>query len=431
MNAKYLGAVLGLTIVSGCGSATNGSSSAADSGDESTSSSTSATGSSASGTSADSASSSSANSSMSGIDGGETGNEDGGTDAGPLDLTFVSMGSDNSVCAIASGGGAVCWGDAINGEFGFNPVPVPALVMGLASGITGVSVGQISACAIASGGGVVCWGDNSDGELGNGSTTTSAVPVQVTGLTAGVTFVSVGDLSACAVGSGGAIQCWGDNTGNTSTPSSSVPVPVMGLASGAIAVSAGTVACAIASGGAVECWGSNSLGQLGNGTTTDSAVPVQVTGLTSGATSVSVGGAVACAVVAGGVQCWGSNEYGQLGNGSTTDDVAVSPVQVTGLSTGVTTVSVSALSACALTTGGAVQCWGENPYGQLGNGTTTSSTVPMPVTGLPSGVTDLATGGESACALKADGSVWCWGTNGSGQLGNGTTTNSPVPVQIL
>jgi alpha-tubulin suppressor-like RCC1 family protein len=205
----------------------------------------------------------------------------------------------------------------------------------------------------------------------------------------------------------------------------------MGLTSGAIAVSAGSVACAIASGGAVQCWGSNSLGQLGNGTTTDSLVPVQVTGLTSGATSVSVGGAVACAVVAGGAQCWGNNEYGQLGNGSTTDNVAVSAVQVTGLSSGVTAVSVSALSACALTTGGAVQCWGENPYGQLGNGTTTSSTVPVPVTGLTSGVTDLATAGESACALKSDGSVWCWGTNGSGQLGNGTTTNSSVPVQVL
>ncbi len=135
--------------------------------------------------------------------------------------------------------------------------------------------------------------------------------------------MSVGDLSACAVESSGAIQCWGDNTGNTSTPSSSVPVPVMGLASGAIAVSAGTVACAIASGGAVQCWGGNSLGQLGNGTTTDSAVPVQVTGLTSGATSVSVGVAVACAVVAGGVQCWGSKEYGQLGNGSTRRDFRV------------------------------------------------------------------------------------------------------------
>jgi hypothetical protein len=88
--------------------------------------------------------------------GSETENEDGGADAGPLDATFVSMGRDNSVCAIASGGGAVCWGDAINGEFGFNPIPVPAPVMGLASGITGVSVGQISACAIGSGGAVVC-----------------------------------------------------------------------------------------------------------------------------------------------------------------------------------------------------------------------------------------------------------------------------------
>jgi alpha-tubulin suppressor-like RCC1 family protein len=207
-----------------------------------------------------------------------------------------------------------------------------------------------------------------------------------------------------------------------------VPVPVTGLTSGVTAVSVGDLfSCALTAGGGVECWGSNNQGQLGNNSTTDSSIPVQVTGLTSGVTAVSAGGAFACALaMGGGVVCWGG---GELGNGSTTSSPV--PVQVTGLTSGVTAVSAGYYSVCALTAGGNVQCWGEDANkGQLGNNSTAGSTVPVQVTGLTSGVTAVSVGWSSACAVIAGGGIDCWGDNSGGQLGNNSMTSSLVPVRV-
>jgi alpha-tubulin suppressor-like RCC1 family protein len=192
-------------------------------------------------------------------------------------------------------------------------------VTGLTSGVTAVSVGALSTCVITAGGSVKCWGDNSYGELGNASTTQSVVPVQVTGLTSGVTAVSVGSNFACAITASGGVECWGSGAlgnnsdagvgGTDALSTSLVPVQVTGLTSGVSAVSVGGYsACAITAGGGVECWGLNTEGELGNNSTASSSVPVQVTGLTSGVTAVSVGGNCACAVTAGGgIDCWGGD----------------------------------------------------------------------------------------------------------------------------
>jgi hypothetical protein len=137
-----------------------------------------------------------------------------------------------------------------------------------------------------------------------------------------------------------------------------------------------------------------------------------------------------CALTtAGGVQCWGSNFNGQLGNDSTIGSYA--PVAVTGLSSGVSAVAAGDAHTCALTTSGGVQCWGDNQYGQLGNNSTTESHVPVAVTGLSSGVSALAAGGDHTCALTTAGGVQCWGDNANGQLGNDSTTNSDVPVAVM
>ena len=145
-------------------------------------------------------------------------------------------------------------------------------------------MGYRSACAVLAGGGVECWGDNASGELGNNSTSNSWIPVPVAGLSSGVTAVSVGNASAGAITAGGGVACWGDNgsgeLGNNSTVSSPVPVPVTGLSSGVTAVSVGgDSACAVAAGGGVECWGNNLFGKLGNDSTgAGSLAPVRVVG---------------------------------------------------------------------------------------------------------------------------------------------------------
>jgi len=130
--------------------------------------------------------------------------------------------------------------------------------------------------------------------------------------------------------------------------------------------------CALTTKGAVKCWGYNGEGELGNSTTVNSSMPVDVTGLGKGVKAISSGSYFTCALTTkGAVKCWGSNTYGQLGDNTTTDSKM--PVDVYGLGKGVKAISSGSFFACALTTKGAVKCWGSNTYGQLGDGTTTNS----------------------------------------------------------
>jgi alpha-tubulin suppressor-like RCC1 family protein len=212
---------------------------------------------------------------------------------------------------------------------------------------------------------------------------------------------------------------------------------VVGLASpaaaagGVTAVAAGKLhTCAITAAGAVKCWGAGGSGQLGNGTRSDSARPVQVAGLTSGVVAIASGATHTCALTsAGAVKCWGDNSTGQLGTGTTAS--ALKPVQVAGLTRGVKAIAAGTSFTCAITGSGAAKCWGYNNRGQLGTGSTASATTPTQVVGLTSGVTRLATGNQHACALVSAGAVKCWGYNLNGQLGNGTAVASAKPVQVV
>ena len=313
---------------------------------------------------------------------------------------------------------------------------MPVDVSGLSGGVTAVAGGTFHTCALMSGGAVKCWGVNTTGQLGNGTTSFgSSVPVDVVGLSSGVVAIATGSIS-CALTSAGAVKCWGGGLlGTGTTTQSSVPVDVVGLSSGVVAIAAGgSDVCALTSGGAVKCWGNNVSGQLGNGTTLNSPVPVDVLGLSSGVTAIAVGGIHSCALMSGGaVKCWGYNVFGQLGNGTTTLSSSV-PVDVVGLSSGVTAIAAGngGFHTCALISGGAVKCWGQNGTGQLGNGTTTDSSVPVDVFGLASGVTAIATGTAHSCALTSAGTVKCWGWDGLGQLGTGTSLNySTIPVDVV
>lgn len=171
------------------------------------------------------------------------------------------------------------------------------------------------------------------------------------------------------------------------------------------------------------------MGQLGNGGNTNSTVPVQVTGLTSGVTALAVGYQYACAVHNGAVKCWGSNNNGQLGNGFTLD--STTPVQVSGLTAGVKAVSAGYYHACAIDAGNAVKCWGYNGGGQLGNNSTTNSNTPVSVSNLAANISAITTGDAHTCALNTSGTVFCWGENDYGQLGNGTVSTSLVPSAVV
>jgi alpha-tubulin suppressor-like RCC1 family protein len=176
--------------------------------------------------------------------------------------------------------------------------------------------------------------------------------------------------------------------------------------------------CALTIAGGVKCWGSNEYGQLGNGAATNSATPVDVVGMSSGITAVSAGKYHNCALtIAGGVKCWGRNNSSQLGDGTTTD--SSTPVDVVGLSSGITAVSAGGLHICALTIAGGVKCWGDNYYGQLGYGMTTDSATPVDIIGLFYGIEALSAGEYFTCALTDEGGVKCWGDRRSGQLGSG------------
>jgi alpha-tubulin suppressor-like RCC1 family protein len=250
-------------------------------------------------------------------------------------------------------------------------------------------------------------------------------------------MVSAGTSHSCAVTTASGVKCWGLNVsgelGNGTTSQSPVPVNVSGLGAGAgvIAVSAGgSHTCAVTSTGVVRCWGANGSGELGNGTTVDSKVPVVVAGLN--AVAVSAGSNYTCAVTStGGVKCWGDNFYGVLGNNTTVSSSA--PVDVSGLGSGAKAVSAGRYHACAVTTDGAVSCWGSNGDGQLGDGTNSDRLVPVAVSGLGagSGAVAVSAGGYHSCAVTAVGGVECWGNNGSGELGNNTNESSLLPVEAF
>lgn len=317
--------------------------------------------------------------------------------------------------------------------------------------VQAVSTPKLLAAAPAAASSGVTWGSNDAGQLGTGATpAASSVPVSVTSTGAlggkALSDISSGAAHACGVGNG-SVFCWGLNgsgqLGNGTKTDSNVPVAVS--ASGVLAgktvtaVTAGfNHSCAIAN-GAAYCWGSNADGVLGNGSLVDSSTPVAVA--TSGAlagktvTAISAGRSNTCAVAGGKAYCWGYSGFGALGAGSVD---STTPLEVAGALAGknVTAISVGPVSdsaVCAIADARAY-CWGSNTFGQVGDGTTTQRNAPVAVaTSGPLGtqaVTDIAAGGYSTCAV-AGGRAYCWGLNEFGELGNGTTSNSSTPAEVV
>ncbi len=309
--------------------------------------------------------------------------------------------------------------------------------------VTSVVGGTSNGLVLTTTGAVYAFGDDSDGQLGNGTTSTTPaltpVPVTFPGGTV-ITAIATGYLNNFALSSTGQVFAWGDNSdgqlGNTTTANATLPTPV--------SLPAGTVVTAIAAGfehalaltstGQIYAWGYNASGQLGNGSTTSVATPVSVL-LPSGtsASAIAAGYAQSLAVTSSGsVLAWGDNTDGELGNGTTTSSTI--PVAVSlPAGTSITSVSTAYFTSQALTSTGGVLAWGLNNDGQLGDGTTTTAHTPVAVA-LPSGsvATSASQGFASGAALTSAGQIFSWGDDTDGELGNGaaSTTPSPAPAAV-
>lgn len=393
-------------------------------------------------------------------------------------------------CAL-SNGKVFCWGRNNVGQLGdgtTNNSSNPVLAGGALAGkyVTSIAVGGSHSCAIA-GGRAYCWGNNGSGRLGNGpnngtggassGTTNQSSPVAVdtSGSSAmgtkSVTTIAAGGYHTCAIAESQA-YCWGRNgegqlgNGQPANPnlgqpasdscvgcSSQYPVAINGGSSSVADIATGANhTCAVAS-AQIYCWGGSSntctAGRLGNsvaGCNTNSNAPVFVNGTTGKvATSVAAGASQSCAIAEGQAYCWGYNVSGELGDGTTTSRTSAVLVSTTSpsalpagalvssIATGVYTGTDGEYQTCAVADGKAY-CWGDNSYGQLGNGNTgTDSSYPAAVSsgGVMSGkyVTQIAPGSPFACAV-ANGRTYCWGKNNYGQLGIGTTTDTNIPIRI-
>lgn len=359
----------------------------------------------------------------------------------PVNVTGISNGVEVGVgqlhsCARTADEAVFCWGANLSGQLGtgvLSPLPTssPVAVNGLSSGVTDLSVGANSTCVVVAGA-AKCWGSNFYGQIGNGGGA-ALEPAQVSGLSSGVSMVSAGGAFACALTDGG-VKCWGENgggqLGNDSTIQSNIPVNVNGLGidSGVTSISAGSwTACAIQNGGAI-CWGTNTFGQIGDGTTTNRLTPVSVNGLSNAVLNISAGGQYACAIIEGGmIKCWGANQYSQLGNGAIT--YRATPLDVSNLPVGLTSIAIGFTHSCASTSSGSVKCWGNNANYQLGDGSRIHSSIPVEVVNLTNAASVVA-GAEFSCALTTSNGVKCWGSGSSGQLGHGSFNSSPTPVDV-
>ena len=321
--------------------------------------------------------------------------------------------------------------------------------------IVAVTAGGSHYCLLGDDGTVWCWGDHTYGQLGLGATSESWVrtPQRVTGIPGRVRQVVAFDVSTCALTESGGVWCWGYNKegqlGDGTKEDRFVPTPVLGLDSGVASLAqSGSVSgmCAIRADGSAVCWGDNFGGQLGDGTTDERLGPVPLSVTNEKIVTIATAQGTTCAVTAGGaVRCWGmlwKDGEGKTEEGSTTGHPAVTPL---GLGSGVSSLTANGDSMCVLLASGEVRCWswGWDPPAYATAAPWNPGPVPEAVAGLPGGMETVqltrfnwseTQGGVIqasiwACATRAD-RAWCWGDNHEGQLGNGTMTNRPSPVEV-
>ncbi|MFO0691210.1 MAG: Ig-like domain-containing protein [Myxococcota bacterium] len=360
-------------------------------------------------------------------------------------VVALGLGSSHG-CAVLDDGFIKCWGRNANGQLGNGTTagtfPSPAPVVGIATAVA-VDAGFEQTCALLADGNTICFGLNDAGQLGTGTAgganQRSGVPLTVSGP---VLAVDAGGNHTCAATPTGLANCWGygfyGQLGDDDVSDSSVPTTVLRLDNSAGSAAENAVglalgfdhSCAVLQSGRAKCWGRNNFVQLGiNRNSID--VPALTTPddvyQVSTASRIASGAFHSCIVLqTGAVQCWGGNDFGALGN----SDPAYSafPKTVAGITTA-TRISAGLNHTCVLLSSGVVQCWGRGDEGQLGNGSFANSSSPVTVAGITT-ATSIGVGNSHSCARLVGGSVRCWGRNVEGQLGNSSTVGSAVPVVV-
>ncbi len=386
--------------------------------------------------------------------------------------SLLSVGT-NVSCVIDNAGTPYCFGDNAAGQAGHaagtTPVAAGPVVLPKGQRAADIAVGlgdpggNASVCALISRSGVSgaslrCWGADDHGQLGRGSAGAAAaapIPVELPGIA--VSEVGVGAWSTCAIGefaSGGTAQstsvyCWGDNTYGQlgrSAAGISGPMAVPGTSSFRAKAGDSTTPSLLAVGGfhacagiatELRCWGHGTSGELGNGASVDSTAPVTVKLPRQIGTvnAITAGVAFTCALAndrtgskTQRVWCWGANGSGQLGNGSTAASAVPVKAPLGEDAAPASSVSAGGSHACAIAEDSTVWCWGANDHGQLGNGSTTASSTSVQVSGLKA--TTISAGGDQTCASTTTGHLVCWGGNAHGQLGNVASGDQLVPSDL-
>lgn len=369
------------------------------------------------------------------------------------DAVAIAAGASHT-CVIHRDGSVSCWGGANEyGQLGNGtslPYAVPVRAEGIIDAVA-ITAGGQHTCALHEDGSVSCWGNNEYGQLGNSingfELTSSYVPAKVVNINDAIA-VSAGGNHTCAAHQDNTVSCWGyaggGQLGDIATRLTEgvswaeprklrVVSDIIDIAAGGLdeRIYVSNYTCSLHLDGTISCWGDNEEGQLGHDNSyRTSAMPVSVEGI-GDATAIAAGFSHSCAVHDdGNVSCWGDNIYGQLGNGTVFSSTL--PVPVQGISDAIAVATSSgwdSLYSCALHQSGAVSCWGNNDEGQLGNGTKEQSSVPVQVKGIADALA-IAIGWYHSCVVHQNGSVSCWGNNEEEQLGNDTETGWSVPVQV-
>ncbi len=331
------------------------------------------------------------------------------------------------------------WGENTYGQLGDGTSTdrnTPTKVSGI-TGVLQISAGANHSLARRLDGTVWAWGYNAKGELGDGTTIKKNMPIQISGLAGVVQIVGCGEHSL-ALKSDGTVWAWGDNTSGeigdgtggdgTDNFNRNTPTQVLSL-TGVTQIAGGWGhSLALKSDGTVWAWGANNAGQLGDGTNADRNTPIKLNGLAT-VVQIAGGGIHSIALKADGtLWAWGFNSSGQIGDGTTTDRSI--PVQVSGL-TDIAQVTGGAYHSLALKSNGTVWAWGSNYLGQLGDGTTTNKYIPVQVSGITEGVQVEGGTGWDSVVLRSDGTVWAWGYNEHGELGDGDNTSVIIPAQTI